>query len=118
MWMYLGPSYIDRPSSEVLSAAEVEDQIHKVLDLGVNLNSGAGPVPLRRGIASVRVSTLAPVSVAFTNLSFCCACDLAQGLGGGHGEPWDADVPSDAARWEVRHPSSLETRVHDGRERD
>jgi hypothetical protein len=34
MWMYLRPSCIDRPSSEVLSAAEVEDQIHKVLDLG------------------------------------------------------------------------------------
>jgi hypothetical protein len=50
MWMYPGLSYPDCPSSEELSEMEVEAQIHKVLDLGVNLNSGANPVPLRRGI--------------------------------------------------------------------
>jgi hypothetical protein len=76
MWMYPGLSYPDCPSSEELSEMEVEAQIHKVLDLGVNLNSGANPVPLRRGITSVRVSTLGPVSSAFMILSFHCACDL------------------------------------------
>jgi hypothetical protein len=34
-------------SSEELSAAEVEAQIHKVLELGVISIPGAGPVPLR-----------------------------------------------------------------------
>jgi hypothetical protein len=87
MWMYQGPSCPDRPSSEELSAAEVEAQIHRVLDLGVKPTLGAGPVPLWRGISSVRISTLGPVSVAFVILAFHCGCDLAQGLGGGPGEP-------------------------------
>jgi hypothetical protein len=55
MWMYPGRSCPDHPSSEVLSLEEVEAQIHKVLDLGVNLTPGAGPISLWRGITSVRV---------------------------------------------------------------
>jgi hypothetical protein len=47
MWMYPGPSYTDYPSSKELSTAEVDTRIHKVLDLGVNLNSRASPVPLQ-----------------------------------------------------------------------
>jgi hypothetical protein len=82
LWTYLGPYCPDRPSSEELSVAEVEPRIHKVLDLGVNLTPGADPVPLRRGITSVRVSTLGPVLEAFVILSFHCARDLAQALGG------------------------------------
>jgi hypothetical protein len=70
MWMNLGLSYPDRPSSEELCAEEVDARIHKVLDLEVNPNPGPGLVPLRRGIASVRVGTSGPVSVAFTILSF------------------------------------------------
>jgi hypothetical protein len=45
----------------------------------------AGPIPLWREIASVRVSTLGPVSVALVILSFHCARDIAEGLGGGRG---------------------------------
>jgi hypothetical protein len=70
MWMYLGQSYPNHPSSKELSAVEVEAQIHKVLDLGVNLTPVVSPVPLLRGIASVRVSTLGPVLAAFTILCF------------------------------------------------
>jgi hypothetical protein len=77
MWLYLRPSCPDRPSSEKLSAAEVDARIYKVLDLGVNLNPVAGPAPLQGGVASARLSTLDLVSMAFTVLSFHCACDLA-----------------------------------------
>jgi hypothetical protein len=35
MWTYPGPSCPNRPSSEELSAVEVEEWIHKVLDLTV-----------------------------------------------------------------------------------
>jgi hypothetical protein len=76
MWVYPGPSCPDCPSSEELSAAKVEDRIHMVLDLEVNPNLGPGPVPLRRGITSVRVSTSGTISVAFMILSFHCARDL------------------------------------------
>jgi hypothetical protein len=38
MWLYLGPSFLDRPSSKELSAVEVNTQIHKVLNLGANSN--------------------------------------------------------------------------------
>jgi hypothetical protein len=86
MWTYLGPSCLERPSSEELNAVEGEARIHKVLDLAVSLTLSAGPVPLRRGINSVRVSTLGPISTVFLILSFHCACDLVQGLGGGRGE--------------------------------
>jgi hypothetical protein len=81
MWMYPDPSYPDRPSSTELSAVEVEARIHIVLDLGVNLTLCAGPVPLWRGIATVRVSTLGPVLVAFAILPFHFTHDLVQGLG-------------------------------------
>jgi hypothetical protein len=46
MWMYPGPSYLNRPSSEGLSAAEINTQIHKVLDLGVDPNPRTGPASL------------------------------------------------------------------------
>jgi hypothetical protein len=46
MWKYLGPSYPDCSSSEELTVAKVEAQIHKVLDLRVNLNPSSSPVPL------------------------------------------------------------------------
>jgi hypothetical protein len=47
MWTYPRPSCLDCPSSEELSAAEVKARIHKVMDLGVQLNSGVDPIPLR-----------------------------------------------------------------------
>jgi hypothetical protein len=67
---------------------------------------GAGPDPVQRGITNVRVSTLGPVSVAFTILSFHCARDIAQGLRDGCSESWDADPHADALGWEVRHASN------------
>jgi hypothetical protein len=105
MGMYPGLSCPDHPSSKELSAVEVNAQIHKVLDLRVNPNPGADPIPIRTGISSVRVSTLGSVSVAFVILSFHHAHDSAQCLGGDRGEPQDANLPVDAARREVRHAS-------------
>jgi hypothetical protein len=93
-------------------------RILKVLDLGVNPNYGLDHVPLWRGIASVRVSTSDPISLAFMILSFHCTHNLAQSLICGHDEPRDVDSPSDAVKWEVRHASSKETRVREERERD
>jgi hypothetical protein len=118
MWMYPGPSCPDHPSSEELSAVEVHSWIHKVLDLGVNLNPRAGPTPLQGGVASDRVSTLGPISVAFMILSFHCARDLMQGLGGGRSEPRDADPPEDAARREAKRASHGETWAQRERERE
>jgi hypothetical protein len=96
----------------------VEARIHKVLDLRVNPNSGAGPVPLRRGISCIRVSKSGPILAAFVILSFHYARDLAQGLGGDRGEPRYADFPSNAARKEVRHASNEEMRAREEIERD
>jgi hypothetical protein len=83
----------------------VEAQIHKVLDLGVNPTPGASLAHLLRGIASVWVCTLGPISMAFMILSFHCACDL-----------WDADLPMDASGQEARHTSNEETRAWEERE--
>jgi hypothetical protein len=118
MWTYSGPSCLDHPSSKELSEAEMEARIRKVLDLRVNMNPSPGPVPLWRGIPSVRVGTLGPISTTFMIIFFHYAHDLAQGLGGGRDKPWDADSPSDATRWEARHASSEEMRVREERERD
>jgi hypothetical protein len=96
----------------------VDARIHKVLDHVVNLTLRANPIPLWRGIASVRVSTLGPILAAFTILSFCCTRVLVQGLGGSHGEPWDTNLLMDAARWEARHASDEETRAWGVRERE
>jgi hypothetical protein len=111
MGLYPGPSCPDRPLFEELSAAEIDARIHKVLDLGVNLNPEVGPVPLWRGVACARVSMLGPISAAFAILSFLCAHDLAQGLGSGHGESQDANSPEDTAKREARHASDEEKRV-------
>jgi hypothetical protein len=85
MWMYPRPSSLVRPSSEELSVIEVEAWIHMVLDLGVNQNSSPVPVPLRRVVTSIRVSTLDPILAAFTILSFHHGHDLALSVGGW---PW------------------------------
>jgi hypothetical protein len=118
MGMYLGPSCPDCPSFEELSTADVDAQIHKVMDLRVNLNPRVSPIPLRRGIASARVCMLGLVSVAFTILSFHCARDLAQGRGGGCSEPRDANSPEDAAKQKAKHASSEETWAWRERERN
>jgi hypothetical protein len=97
MGMYHVPSCPGCPSSEELSVVEVDARIHKVLDLGVNLNPGVGPVPLQRGVTSTRVSMPGSISVAFVILSFQCTRDLARGLRGSHGESRDANSPEDAA---------------------
>jgi hypothetical protein len=45
MWLYPGPSDPDRSFSEELSDGEINTQILKVLDHGVNLNPRASPTP-------------------------------------------------------------------------
>jgi hypothetical protein len=77
MWLYSGPSYPDCPFSEKLSAAEVDAWIHKVLDLRGKLNPRAGLAPLPGELASTKVSTLGPISVAFMIISFHRTHDLA-----------------------------------------
>jgi hypothetical protein len=89
---------------------EVEARIRKVLDSTTTPSPGTVPDHLRRGVTSVRVST-------FMILSFHCPCDLAQGLGCGGSEPWGADPPMDASRWEARHASNGVTWVCEERER-
>jgi hypothetical protein len=81
MGMYLGPCCPDCASSEELSTMEVDARIHKVLDLGVSPDLRVRPVPLQRGIASARVSTLGPVSAAFVILSFTVLMILHRVLG-------------------------------------
>jgi hypothetical protein len=116
MWLYPGPTYPDCPYPEELSVAEVDSQAHKVWDLGVNPNPGAGHAPLQGGVANSMVSTLDPVSTAFTILSFNCNCDLAQGLGSGRGYPRDADPPEEVVRREAKRTSDEETRSQRERE--
>jgi hypothetical protein len=70
MWAYPRSSCPDRLSPEELSVVEVKARIHKVLDSATTLSPGTGPDPLRRGVTSVRVSTLEPVSMGFVILSF------------------------------------------------
>jgi hypothetical protein len=114
--MYPGPSCRDRPSSGELSAVVINTRIHKVLDLGANLNPGAGPAPLHEGFASTRVSMFGPVLAVYATLSFNCARDLMQGLRGAHSKSWAAYLPEDAVRWEARHTSSGMVRAQRERE--
>jgi hypothetical protein len=105
MWLYPGPSCPDCPFSEELNVTEVDSWVHKVLDLWVNPNSGAGPAVLQEGVANVRVSTLYSILVAFMILSFHWACGLPRGLEGGRGEPCDVDSPKEKVRREVKRAS-------------
>jgi hypothetical protein len=59
--------------------AMVESWIHKDSDLGGIPTPGASPIPLRRGIASVTVSTVGFISPTFAILPFHYARNLAQG---------------------------------------
>jgi hypothetical protein len=77
MWLYLGPSYLDRSFSEELSVEEINTQIHKVLDHGAHPNLEAGLAPLREGVANTRVSLFGSVSAAYAILSFHHAHGLA-----------------------------------------
>jgi hypothetical protein len=102
MWTYPGSSCPDYPSPKELSAVEVKDRIHKVLDFTATPSPGTLP---------------RPVSVTFVILHFHCACDLAQGLRCGGGESQGVDPPTDASRWEVSNASMAPRgRVRRGRE--
>jgi hypothetical protein len=68
MWTYPRPSCSDCPSSKELSVVEVEAQIHKVLDLGVILTPPVLTIPLRRGMASVRVWSGMPDHIVMLGL--------------------------------------------------
>jgi hypothetical protein len=118
MLAYRRSSCLDHPSPEEHSAGEVEARIIKVLDSAVILSPGVGPGPLRTGIASVRVSTLGPVSTTFAILSFHYARDLVKGLGDGCIKSWDIDPSVDALGWEARHASNGAARTSEERERD
>jgi transposase len=98
--------------------AEVDTQIHKVLDLRLNPNPQVGPAPLRRGVTSARVSTLGPISAAFAILSFHYTRDLVQGLGGSRGESQDANSLEDVAEREVRRAFDEEKWAWRERERE
>jgi hypothetical protein len=91
-----GSSCPNCPSPKELSLGEVETRIHKVLDSTVIPSPSIGPDPLQKGIASVRVSTLGLISVAFMILSFHYAHDLAHGLGDHRDESRDIDLFVDA----------------------
>jgi hypothetical protein len=43
-----------------------------------------------------------PILVAYVILSFHHTHELKQGLRGACSEPWDADLPEDAERWEAK----------------
>jgi hypothetical protein len=66
---------------------EINTWIHKVLDHGANLDPGAGPAPLREGVASTRVSLFGSVLATYVILSFHRARGLAQDLGGARSAP-------------------------------
>jgi hypothetical protein len=100
MWVYPGSNCPDRPSPKELSVGEVEAQMCKVLDSAIISSPSVGPDTLQRGITSVRVSTLALVSAAFTILSFHYARDLVRGLGDGCDESRDVDpCPLVRGKW-------------------
>jgi hypothetical protein len=99
MWLYPGPSCLNRSFPKELSTA----WIHKVLDHGANLNPGAGPTPLREGVASTRVSLFGSILAAYAFLSFHRAHGLVQGLRGTHSTSQGVNLPKDVARWEVNH---------------
>jgi hypothetical protein len=72
MWLYLGPSCPDRSLSEELSDVEINTRV----DHGANLNTGAGPAPLREGVASTRVSLFGSILATCTISSSHRAHDL------------------------------------------
>jgi hypothetical protein len=51
VWLYPRPSCLNCPSSEELSAVEVDSRIHKVVDLGVDPNLRTGPPLCKKGLA-------------------------------------------------------------------
>jgi hypothetical protein len=114
MWVYLGSSCLDCPSHEELSAVEV----HNLLDSTTTLSTGTSPDSLRRGVASIRVSTQELISMASVILSFHYTHDLAQGLTCGGGESRGADLPMDASGREASHASNGAARACEERERD
>jgi hypothetical protein len=111
MWLYPGPSSPDLPYFEELSTVEINTQMRKILDLGANPNSGAGPVPLQEGVASTKVSMFGPILAAYAILSFNHTHSLAHYLRGAHSKSQGANLPEDAVRWEANCASNEKTRA-------
>jgi hypothetical protein len=50
MWMYLGPSYSERPFSTGLDGMEINAWIRGIIVQGADQNSSPSSVPLREGV--------------------------------------------------------------------
>jgi hypothetical protein len=85
MWLYPGPSCLDRSFSNESSEADINSRIHKVLDHGANMNPGADLAHLREGVGSTRVSLFGSVLAACVISSSHHAHDLVKGFGGARG---------------------------------
>jgi hypothetical protein len=103
MWLYPGPSCLDRSFSNELSEAKINTRIQNILDHGANLNPGAGPAPLREGVANARVSPLGSV-LAVCVISYSHHVrDLMQGLRGTCSVLRGVILPVDTVKLEVNH---------------
>jgi hypothetical protein len=98
-----------------LSAAEVNTQIHRVLDLGADPNPKAGPAPLHEKVASTRVIMFGPISVAYMILSFDRAYGFALGLEGICSELRNANLPKEVVRQEMKHASNEKVQAREER---
>jgi hypothetical protein len=98
MWMYSGPSCLNRSFSEELRVAEINTWVHNILYHGANLNLGASPSLLREVVASARASLLGSVLTVCMISSSHHTHDLIHDLGGvvkratnrAHNEKWRA----------------------------
>jgi hypothetical protein len=69
MWLYPVPSCPSHPCFKELSVAVINDRIHKVLDLGTNLNPRTGSAAFQEGVASTRGRMFGPILATYMVLS-------------------------------------------------
>jgi hypothetical protein len=113
MWMYPGPSCLDRSFSAELDNAEIDIRILRILVLRAHRNFGPSPIPLREGDIIPWVSPLDLGSARFVPTStlpnVCCL--YAQGHGCVPSDPWGSLCPR---MWRGGRPSvpTMEGSVH------
>jgi hypothetical protein len=103
IWMFLGPSYPDRPFSEKLGDAEINTQIHRVLAHGVDLNPGASLTPLMEVVDSTRVTVFAFTSDSLCHLISSWLSRLPIGSCIYSHAPRGVTLPENAPRREANH---------------
>jgi hypothetical protein len=106
MWMSMWPSCPVHPFSMASVSTEINTRVQGTLALGINLNLGVGPIPLRERVDNFWMSLLGMAIRCLYQPSFLNISTPVLGLGRACGAPRGVLLPENMVRQEAHRVCS------------